>query len=127
MADDWMDHVVGLHELCWLVPRVAAFTTVHPPCAQSRPVAIWELRMFFPQRSDGDMQEQLGLRRSFRQEQQNQLLLASMSLAFGGSAVASTAEGLSEAMRVGLGLALAATPYLLLTAGIALPDAVRTA
>lgn len=93
---------------------------------RARPVQPWELRLFFPQRSDGDMQQQLGLR---TQVDADRTIMSIAGVAVLG-VVASLAllDGSSAApdpVRTGLGYAAAATPFLAISANVVLPDQTR--
>ena len=93
---------------------------------RSRQVATWELKLFFPQRSDGDMQRQLGLR---SQADQDKILRAVAAVSVAGICSATLIEGsaLPVPIRTGLTSVAALAPFATLIAGVALPDVLQRA
>jgi len=94
-----------------------------------RPVALWELRPFFAQRDDRNMQAQLGLDRSAARMDQTRLyqaLGASTILGIGGSLGLQDAP-LPDALRLPLSAAVATLPFGLLGLSVARPDTLRVA
>jgi len=93
---------------------------------RSRQVAAWELKLFFPQRSDGDMQRQLGLR---SQADQDKTLRAVSAVSVAGICGATLIEGsaLPVSIRTGLTSVAALAPFATLIAGVALPDVLQRA
>ncbi len=93
---------------------------------RSRKVAAWELRLFFPQRSDGDMQRQLGLR---SQADQDKTLRAVAAVSVAGVCSATLIEGsaLPTPLRAGLTSFAALAPFATLIAGVALPEQLQRA
>ena len=97
---------------------------------RARPVQLWELRMFFAQRTDGDMQRQLGLRAQADADRTSGALgtiavvglAASLALLGDGSV---NQPGLLPSLRYSLGIAAAVTPFLALAAGVTQPEALR--
>lgn len=95
----------------------------------SRPVALWELRPFFDQRDDRDMQRQLGLDKSaamLDQARLYQALGASITFGIGGSLALQDAP-LPDTLRLPLSAAVAGAPFALLGLAVARPDALRVA
>lgn len=94
---------------------------------RARSVAPYELRMFFKQRSDRDMQLQLGMRSS-RDADRTVEAVAAVSVA---SVVASLGllnsggNGGGSDLLNGVGILLALVPFAALAAFVVLPDAVR--
>ena len=102
--------------------KIKLWNSVRP---RARQVANWELSLFFPQRDDGDMQTQMGLR---TQADQDRTLKAVAAISIGGVASASLLEGataLPPTLRYGLSAAAMLAPFAVLAAGVALPDELR--
>lgn len=93
---------------------------------RSRPVALWELRMFFPQRSDRDMQQQLGLRSAAAEDRTSQALVASTVLGLGAGSALGILHA-PDALQYVVGGGAAALPFAFLAAGLALPSTLRAA
>jgi hypothetical protein len=97
------------------------------PC--HRKVDLWELRLFFPQRTDRDMQQQLGLRGQRDADNTN----AAIAAVIVSSAVLSNlllgvdGNGGGDPIRQAAGLLACGVPFATLAAGVLLPGAVRTA
>jgi hypothetical protein len=91
----------------------------------SRPVAVWELRPFFEQRDDRDMQQQL-MGSAARSEQSRLYLSLGAALAIGGSLGIGDLP-LPDSLRLPLSAGAAAAPFALLGVSIARPDALRVA
>ena len=92
------------------------FSSTQP---RARTVQEWELRMFFKQRSDRDMQRQLGFR---TQADADKTVRAIASVSVGGLIASNF---LLESDFSALGIVVALVPFAALAAGVALPEAVR--
>uniref|UniRef100_A0A7S0NXT6 Peptidase M41 domain-containing protein n=1 Tax=Calcidiscus leptoporus TaxID=127549 RepID=A0A7S0NXT6_9EUKA len=91
---------------------------------QSRPVELWELRLFF-KRSDRDLQAQLGLVQTKSRDATVRALAVSVALSFVGSAAVSNADFISSDARTTLALGVGLLPYAVLSAGLAIPATLR--
>ena len=98
-------------------PRGPLFNSVR---LSARKVAQWELKLFFPQRTDGDMQQQLGLRNSKDRERFYAAFLGTLFLSLGGS-LALAGSNLPEAVKTSSTLILAAGPFAFVGAGLLVP------
>jgi hypothetical protein len=90
---------------------------------------LWELRPFFDQRDDRDMQRQLGLDKSaamLNQARLYQALGASLAFGIGGSLALQDAP-LPDALRLPLSAAVACSPFALLGLAVARPETLRMA
>ena len=104
-------------------PRGPLFNSVR---LSARKVAQWELKLFFPQRTDGDMQQQLGLRNSKDRERFYAAFLGTLFLSLGGS-LALAGSNLPEAVKTSSTLILAAAPFAFGGAGLLASCAQRVA
>jgi len=86
---------------------------------QARPVALWELKLFF--KADDDMQEQLGLR---GQKDQDSTFGLIAGIAVAGVVASSIVEAseLPPAAKLPLGAVCSLAPFLALAAGVAIPE-----
>ena len=85
-------------------------------------MASWELKLFFPQREDGDMQEQLGLR---TQKDQDVTFGAVAAIAVGSVVLSSVIEGsaLPPDLKERVELPFLVAPFLALLGSVAAPEA----
>ena len=93
---------------------------------RARPVQAWELRLFFPQRSDRDMQQQLGFR---TQRDADKTVGAMVAVSIIGVIASLFLLGGNEpvgGLRSALGYTAAITPFAAISAGVFLPDQIQT-
>lgn len=86
---------------------------------RARPVALWELKLFF--KADEDMQEQLGLRGT---KDQDSTFGAIAGIAVAGLLLSTVVEAseLPPPVKLPLGAVCSLAPFLAITAGVAIPD-----